>query len=214
MSFTNGFPSRLAYRVLPHPASSSQSVIVLIPEMNFTCNGSIVGYTVAGLGSIMESHEIQIWREISHSHQYNKTTASSRKIRDDVCTGGLQKIHSNDILHCNLTTGISVRSGDILGLELPHNSRLAFAAATKAPNNYVFSEGVNSASVESISSHQLLPQITLEIESGIWLILPKEYYYIIYYIANLISLCTYNNIASMIAILNTIYHYYAGVMHV
>ena len=186
MSFTNGFPSRLAYRVLPHPASSSQSVIVLIPEMNFTCNGSIVGYTVAGLGSITDNHEIQIWREseISHSQSgvhYNKITASSRRICDNLCTGGLyiQKIHSNDMLHCNLTTGISVRSGDILGLKLPRHSKLAFAAATKAPNNYVFSQGVNSASIESISSHQLLPQITLEIESGIWLILSKEYLYII-----------------------------------
>ena len=184
VSFTNGFPSRLAYRVFPHPASSSRSVLVLIPEMNFTCNGSIVGYTVAGLGSITENHEIQTWREreISHSQSgvhYNKITASNRQIRNNLCTGGLQKIHNDDMLHCNLTTGISVRSGDILGLKLPHNSRLAFAAATKAPNNYVFSEEVNSASVESISSHQLLPQITLEIESGIlWLILSKEYFII------------------------------------
>ena len=167
MSFTNGFPSRLVYRVFPLPSQSTR----LIPEMNFTCDGSIVGYTVAGV--IIGNHnEIQVWRERNGYSQpgvhYNKI--ASRQIIANLCTGGLKRIHSDEeVFHCNLITGISVQSGDILGLKLSHNSGLAFATATKAPTNYVFMERVSSpvALTNNNSSPELLPQITLEIKSGI-----------------------------------------------
>ena len=174
-SFTNGFPSRLVYRVFP--LSPSQSITRIIPEMNFTCDGSIVGYTVAG--PIMGNPEIQVWTEISRSQpgvHYKKIASASRQIHNNLCTGGLKRIRSNEeVFHCNLMTGISVQSGDILGLKLPRNSGLAFATTTKAPTNYVFMERVSSpvALANNISSPKLLPQITLEMESGIQLVLSK-----------------------------------------
>ena len=153
--FTNGFPSRLTYRVFT--LSSSQSTR-LIPEMNFTCDGSIVGYKVAGL--IGRNHEIQVWRETSpDSQHYDKV--DGKQIDDSLCTGGL---NSDEVFQCNLTTRISVRSGDILGLKLPRHSRLLFATATKAPTNYVFTGSVSA--LAEPDSVELLPQITLEIESG------------------------------------------------
>ena len=167
MRFTNGFPSRLTYHVFT--LSSSQSTR-LIPEMNFTCDGSIVGYKVAGLID-GRNHEIQVWRETSHSQpgvHYNKV--ASRRIDDSSCTGGLKSIPSDEeVFQCNLISGISVQSGDILGLKLPRNSGLVFATATKAPTNYVFREGVSApvALAENITSPELLPQISVEIESGI-----------------------------------------------
>lgn len=163
MRFTNGFPSRLVYSILPFP---EDRVIVLIPEMNFTCNGSIVGYTVAG--PIMRNPEIQVWRETSHSSQsgvhYIKIGSKQIDIDNNFCTavGGLVKCR------LSLMNGISVQSGDILGFKLPHNSKLVVATATKAPTNYVFREGISSpvSLADNISSPELLPQITLEIESG------------------------------------------------
>lgn len=170
VSFTNGFPSSLVYRIFP--LSPSQSTR-LIPEMNFICNGTIVGYTIAGDIPVTENHQIQVWREKNSDHgvQYNKLD-KIRIDRQSLCAGGLRMIHSNyKVFHCNLTTTgrVSVQSGDILGLRLPPNSGLAFATATKAPTNYVFREGVSSpvALANNISTPTLLPQITLEIEPGI-----------------------------------------------
>ena len=169
MRFTNGFPSRLVYHILPFPMDHGSGVIVLIPEMNFTCNGSIVGYTVAG--PIMGNPEIQVWRENSSSQSgvhYERIIGGRQNLTIDntirLCTGLNQKCHGS------LMGGISVQSGDILGFKLPHNSKLMVATATKAPTNYVFGEGISSDPVsltDSISSPKLLPQITLEIKSGI-----------------------------------------------
>ena len=161
MRFANGFPSRLVYRMLPFPMDRA---IVLIPEMNFTCNGSIVGYTVAG--PIMGNPQIQVWRETSSSQsgvRYERI--DSRQIIDDrLCTGLTLKCHGS----LQLMDRISVRFGDILGFKLPRNSKLMVATATQAPTNYVFEEGISRGPVsltDSISSPKLLPQITLEIES-------------------------------------------------
>jgi hypothetical protein len=161
VKFTNGFPSRLVYSVLPFPVDTgNHNRIVLIPEMNFTCNGSIVGYKAAG--SITGNHEIQVWRETSHPHpgvHYDKI--DGRQIGDSSCTAAGPGLVKCRLMHPD--SEISVQSGDILGLKLPRTSELMFATATKAPTNYVFREGVST----SVASPELLPQITLEIESGI-----------------------------------------------
>ena len=164
MRFTNGFPSRLVYHILPFPMDR---VIVLIPEMNFTCNGSIVGYTV--VSPIMGNSEIQVWRETGLSSQsgvyYRKIGSEQIDIDHNFCTA------AGGLVNCSLMNGISVQSEDILGFKLPHNSKLMVATATQAPTNYLFREEISRGPdpvslTGSISSPELLPQITLEIESG------------------------------------------------
>ena len=127
-----------------------------------------MGYTIAG-DVTGDQHQIQVWRENDDHSQfgvhYNKI--DTIQIDEHLCEGGLRTMHSNEkVFHCNLTTSnrVSIQSGDILGLKLPHNSGLAFATATEAPTNYVFMGDASLlALANNISSPKLLPQITLEI---------------------------------------------------
>ena len=164
---TNGFPSRLVYQVLFRTGPSTR----LIPEMNFTCNGVIVGYTAA----MREQNKaqdpiVQIWRQ-NVSHYYK--TSDDIAIDKASCVGGLTEV-SSEVFQCNLmTTRTHVQPGDILGLELPPQNKddiiLGFARVSSGPTNYVFTgRGLSSPAV--LSNHNSvnweLPQITLEIESG------------------------------------------------
>ena len=170
---TNGFPSRLVYQVLFLTGPSTR----LIPEMNFTCNGVIVGYTAAlREQNRMQDPIIQVWRKIDTSQpiSYCKTS-DGIAIDKALCVGGLTEI-SSKVFHCTLnetTTRVPVQSGDILGLELPPRNNddiiLGFARTSRGPTNYVFNrQRLSSPAVLSNrnSVNWELPQITLEIGSG------------------------------------------------
>ena len=171
---TNGFPSRLVYQVLFPTGPSTR----LIPEMNFTCNGVIVGYTAALREQNGDQDPIiQVWRKIDTSQpiSYRKTSQAGIAIDKALCVGGLTEIRS-EVFHCTLnetTTRVRVQLGDILGLELPPGNNddiiLGFARTSRGPTNYVFNrQGLSSPAVLSRrnSVNQELPQITLEIGSG------------------------------------------------
>lgn len=178
--FTNGFPSRLVYNVF-YPGSGSTR---LIPEMNFTCNGVIVGYTVAGNSEIPGAGAmIQVWRENSSQPGVYYNISGGIEINGAWCiTGGRTEMYTEEEVqfHCDLITNkttnknitLSVQPEDILGLELPPNSGLAFARVTKGPTNYVFHDQSSVSSPIALSSQFLsnsmtiLPQVTLEIKSG------------------------------------------------
>ena len=97
----------------------------LIPEMNFTCDGTIVGFTVAvDEQNRDEDPMIQVWREnISQPGVYYKTTADIA-IDEAVCVDGLTEVYS-EVFQCKLngTAQVSVQAGDVLGLELPPRSK-------------------------------------------------------------------------------------------
>ena len=174
-SCTSGFPSRLIYRVSfptgPHTR--------LIPEMNFACNGTITGYT-----AVLKQQDgdqdpmIQIWKKNpSQPGSYYKTSPGIA-IDSTLCVDGLTQLSEvSRVRQCNLnqSTRVSVRVGDILGLELPARNnddiKLAFARVSSGPTNYVF----NASESQLSYYHALLnrnwvirelPQITLEIGSG------------------------------------------------
>ena len=172
-SYTNGFPSRLIYDV-DFPAGPSTR---LIPEMNFACNGVIVGYTAALWQPGQRGDQgpiIQVWRKnTNRPWSYYKTNINIT-INNASCDGGLTMIGS-EVFHCSLnltTTRVTVQPGDILGFELPveHNDdviRLAFASVSSGPTNYVFNERLSMYSILSRNSMTWeLPQISLEVESG------------------------------------------------
>ena len=176
---TAGFPDQIVSGVRQ---SINNSVTVLIPEMMFTCNGTVTGFIVAGSQVRGEQDPIiQIWREdLSHSNQgvyYN--TVAGIAINETVCENGLVvqegEEASRAVFHCDLTRSfqVTVQAGDILGLEIPPQADddffVLFTSSTKAPMNFVFdsqplASPVSPSNVSSINYQ--LPQITLQIESG------------------------------------------------
>ena len=172
---TNGFPSTLVYQVLFLTGPSTR----LIPEMNFTYNGVIVGYTAAlreQTETRMQDPIIQVWRKIDTSQpiSYLKTS-DGIAIDKALCVGGLTEI-SSEVFHCTLnetTTRVRVQPGDILGLELSGGTNnsiiLGFARVSRGPTNYVYNGGGLSSPAalsNRDSVNRELPQITLEIGSG------------------------------------------------
>ena len=129
-----------------------------------------MGYRAAG---IQGSPVIQVWRKNGSS--YSNTTTGI-VIDGDLCIGGLEMctdLQDDRVLCCDLnrtTINVPVQPGDILGLKLPHNSELAFAGATRTPTNYVFEADLETSSTLTLSASNsmeiLLPQITLQIQPG------------------------------------------------
>ena len=155
----------------------NESVTILIPEMNFTCSGTVVGFTVGGWQVNGEEDPlIQIWREnLSHPTQLHKTAADI-PINGTVCENGLVKEPEISVFHCNLSESfqVSVQPGDILGLKIPPRKDddfvVLFADTTKGPLNYVFDSQLVASPISlsnASSVNQQLPQLTLQIESGI-----------------------------------------------
>ena len=157
---------------------SSERSTRLIPEMNFTCNGTITGYTFAGITEEVvgggQNPVIQIWRQnCSQPGEYYRTGASI-VISGVLCEGGFTKVFDG-VFHCNLvdTARQTVRSRDILGLELAPQGDIAidllFARVIQGPINYLFSEEqLRSQSLRVVLSerdsvNQELPQITFSV---------------------------------------------------
>ena len=168
---TNGFPSRLVYQVLFRTGPSTR----LIPDMNFTCNGVIVGYTAAlRQQNGNQDPIIQVWRKNTSQPESYYNISTGIAIDAALCVGGLTEV-SSEVFHCNLntTTRVPVQPGDILGLELPQagnndNIILGFARVSSGPTNYVFNrQRLPSPAVLSNrnSVNWDLPQIALEIGS-------------------------------------------------
>ena len=143
-----------------------------------------MGYTVAGNRGIPTGAVIQVWRENVTQPGVYYNISSGTVIDSASCiTGGQIKMYTDSEVqfHCVLnkttyssTTNISVQPGDILGLELPPNSGLAFARVTKGPTNYIkFQRSVSSPLALSNSFNpwtpERLPQVTLEIEAGTYI---------------------------------------------
>ena len=188
LTCTNGFPSRdrLTSDVVTGVGSSTR----LIPEMNFVCSGSIVGFTVAMNPKAGASKHplIQIWRSTHSSHsvtvQQSREESYHREgfgipLHEGVCVGGLVRVEeSSEVFHCKLNESaqVSVQPGDILGLELPQGNRLnvsvlTFAKVLKGPTNFVFEPLLPLPTTTTVqlcdraSTNQELPQITLDVES-------------------------------------------------
>lgn len=170
---SNGFPDSVVFRVFYPPTGPAT---VIIPEMKFTCNGTIVGFTVAAMQQKGEKDPlIQVWSEnISQPGNYFKTVADIA-INDALCIDGLMEV-SNRVFYCNLNKTyhqVLVHPGDILGLELPSIDEddiiLAFARVSRGPTNYIFEQQFISSPIilsNATSVNHYLPQITMDIKSG------------------------------------------------
>ena len=157
----------------------------LIPEMTFTCNGTIVDFTVAGRQQTKQSMNpiVQIWRQNSSQNIYYNTsevTINEAECLDNftVLQGSMED--NDQVWYCNLsaTNRVPVQAGDILGLLLPpmkqSSFQLSFASVSRGPTNYVFENpqevpssypAVNLSNA-TFKDRYWLPQISVQVESG------------------------------------------------
>ena len=190
--FTNGFPKILVAEILEIERDMSLNFTTrLVPGMTFTCRGTILGVTVAGRPrqDRPEDPIIQIWRPKDRNNPisyYN--TGSNITISETVCAGtpSVTFLSDNDYgvwhYHLNVASQVSVESGDIIGLLLPPREQSSFyvsiAKASRGPTNYMI-VGQQALSLPEInlcnqvwtSSNEELPQIAIEVKSGIHTIL-------------------------------------------
>ena len=170
----------LASEITDDDGHSSTTVTILIPGMNFTCNGTLAGFSFTAINRHKgnQDPEIQIWRKnVSQSGIYYRIEPAisvNFSGSDTVCADGLAKVASRTYW-CILNEAfqVAVLSGDILGLQLPpavdNDADILFTRGSGGPTNYLFHNQLNS-DVANLSRNdsvvQQLPQITFSLTSG------------------------------------------------
>ena len=158
-------------------AQESSTVTVLIPDMSFTCNLTIVAFTVAAVNRRGDRDPmIQIWRENSSQPGNYYKIERPIPVNNDlvVCADGLPAIDApkRRLYWCILNKEFqtSVEFGDILGLEIPPTEDNDFDIwlTSGGPPNYVFDGRLNSTVdlSENTTVVQQLPQISFGFTSG------------------------------------------------
>ena len=167
----------LASELLENNGYSNSTVTVLIPDMNFTCSGTLAGFTFAGINR-NEGHQdpqIQIWREKPGGYyELGHAIAVNISKEDIVCADGLIRPKAGSrILRCILNEDfqLAIQARDMLGLELPpmyDNDFDILFTRGRGPNNYVFHRSLNSTVILSHRDEEIqqLPQITFSLTSG------------------------------------------------
>ena len=180
---SSGFAER--DRLVNDVVRSNGPAIRLIPEMNFTCNGTITEFTFAGIFESGEQNPmIQIWSENSSQPGEYYRTGANITIDETVCVGGFNEVFAG-VFRCDLNEAahVSVQPGDVLGLELSSDSNstivLLFARVIQGPINYVFSEEQLLSSLTVILSNrtseiQELPQITIKVSGMLSIIIAMK----------------------------------------
>ena len=146
--------------------------------MNFTCHGTIVGWTVAGtkLENGTQYPEFQVWRaDPSQGSDYYHKPGQDIPVNPDGPACEIATQICDQVYQCRLraVNRVSIQPGDILGVELPQiiNSGfvLYFTSIPGTQDHYIYRQQLSSS--VNTSSHlfrqlddQLL--ISLEIELG------------------------------------------------
>ena len=154
--------------------------IWLIPEMNFTCRGTIEKVTVVGKRQEGPNPmQLQIWRPVEditeHYHRVNNISLSPaicmslKDIFRDVC---IYECKPNDIMQ--------VLPGDILGIELPHRHDVNFElySIKSRVTSYTFERDKSTTTLDlndRIETTMTKPLIRPKINSNLgihaWLVL-------------------------------------------
>lgn len=170
----------LASAVLDSDGYSNSTVTILIPDMNFTCYGILIGFSFSGINRRMGEQDpmIQIWRgNVSDSgvyHRIGNAIPVDVSGEDVVCADRIKIAGASRTHWCILNDDyhLSIQPGDILGLELPpayDNDFDILFTRGRGPNNYVFHRRLNSTMVtlsDSDEEIQQLPQIVFSVTSG------------------------------------------------
>lgn len=141
--------------------------------MQFTCKGTIVGYTITGRNrNGTQDPRIQIWRENKAQCGKYYKPVSDIVVHESSCANvtALDSVAPAQIFHCSLkpSAHIQVQMGDVFGLELPRtdNDDFELYFTDGGPTNYVFQRRITTSTIElatSSSTTEEQPQIILDI---------------------------------------------------
>ena len=147
----------------------------IIPEISFTCSGTVTGWRAAGeirlVESFLTNSVLSIWRERSSgSRTYDRVSG----IELGICGGeDTAPLVMSNIYECILPQTVSVEPGYIVGIELPPENESKFRLyfnSQGGQTNYVFEgHGTTFSLSQAISSEEISdqPQISLIIAPDI-----------------------------------------------
>ena len=147
----------------------------IIPDMMFTCTGTVVKWRAAGMyDSESVNAMLDIWRERSDVFgTYDKVAT----IELGTCGSGVEATQVtglSDVYECTLPESmrVSVEPGDIVGIEIArrrdYNFRLYFDDTNGGPTNYEFDGQFSTVTLsQSDSTSQDQPQISLNVEIAV-----------------------------------------------
>ncbi len=172
-SCLNGFPSVTNNTCTSSSCSfqgiSSSQQLRLFPSMRITCNGMLVGLSVAGETRNGGAYPIlQIWRPTGPmSNDYMRI---SEYIFPNVgCTQ-----QPNNVWQCTVSPSIDVEVGDIIGINLPRNNNgqtkfgIYFTPSSSSTSYILDSTSASTFSVPGSTTASAQPVLTLDIqEQGI-----------------------------------------------
>ena len=147
----------------------------IIPEVSFTCSGTVTGWRAAGeirvAGGAMINSVLSIWRERSSgSGIYDRVSGIELGICGDEDPAPL--VMSN-IYECILPQMVSVQPGYIVGIELPsenHSKFRLYFNSQGEETSYVFDgHGTTFSLSQAIYSELDQPQISLTIVPDIYI---------------------------------------------
>ena len=173
----NGFPRMRDNQRQMVRRIGNFNTIRLIPEMNFTCNGTVEKVMVAGKiqkGSNRIPMQLQIWRpENNITEQYRRVNnISLSPMSDSLNSIGKLRIIDDviPVYECKLNMKVLVEPGDILGIELPHRRNTGFelySITESQLTNYIFKHGQSNTTLDLSKSDKETtsqPLIRLEIK--------------------------------------------------
>ena len=150
----------------------------LLFSMNFTCHGTIVGWTVTGerIDGRTQFPELQVWRaNVSQGSDYYYKPGKDIPVDPEGSVCEIVTQTCGQIFQCRLTAAnrVQVQPGDILGVELPQETNsgfhLFFISIPGTQDHFIYRARLSS-SVHT-SNHQIRQLddqllISLEIEPG------------------------------------------------
>ena len=175
---TNGFPSMRDVKGQMTDGIQDFNSVRLIPEMNFTCSGTIVQVIVAGRPMQRDSEDnpqhvrLQIWRsENTTEHGIGYYRIQNIALPPSICErmGMLGDVRT---FICTLKTNmqIPVEPGDILGIGLPPKPKANFelySVTESRLTNYIFERGLESTTLSNRTSKTTVqPLIRVKIDQS------------------------------------------------
>ena len=148
-----GFPSTVPQCTLDdcrtREEGGSRGITLIIPDMNFTCSGTVTGWRAAGeirtQGNAETNSVLSIWRERSNEPgTYDRIDG----IELGICGNedpAPSVMGMSNVYDCSLPQSerVSVQPGDVVGVELPGKIRVRFRLYfdnSGRSTNYIFSE--------------------------------------------------------------------------
>ena len=170
----------LATYITRTPCCSASYYLHIIPEMTFTCNGNITGWTAGAYWSETSSpqivSELQVWRnELDLGNTFTRV-ASAQLIPIPPANTNHHYPDHRRIFSNKFDSPISVKRGDVLGLILsPGQMVMHLTSFTDVPlpKNYIYTSSSNFNMVhvdldrpEWTSIEPLRPLISLDISKS------------------------------------------------